>query len=91
MALPNPFGSKIEMHGAADLNAILEQNAWVEAYKAQQELDSQYTLLTSSTAPEDWATDWTDYYKKVNNQYIQLDDVSAPVYKANTYYSKNSN
>lgn len=88
MAIPNIRGTKIELHGAASIRAMQEQDAWVAIQAAQREKDAQYTLLTSSTAPDDWATDWTDYYQKVNNDYVQLAGESAPVYAANKYYEK---
>lgn len=49
-----------------------------------------YILLTSSTAPTDWATNYTSYYK-VNKygKYVQIEaGNTAPVYTANTYYSR---
>ena len=47
-----------------------------------------YTLTTSQ--PSDWTTNWTAYYTKSGDDYIQNDQASAPTWTANTYYSKSS-
>lgn len=41
--------------------------------------------LTESE-PEDWSTNWKDYYKKSGNSYVPITDSSAPSWTASTYY-----
>lgn len=48
----------------------------------------EYTLLT--TEPEDWATNYTDYYTKSGNIYTPVSGSSAPTFATNTYYEKNT-
>ena len=45
-----------------------------------------YTLTTSQ--PANWATNYTDYYTKSGNTYVQVTGANAPTWTANTYYSK---
>jgi hypothetical protein len=50
-----------------------------------------YTKLTSSTAPADWATNYNNYYTKSGvsgDAYIKNNFDAAPTYAANTYYSR---
>ena len=46
-----------------------------------------YTLLT--TEPDDWATNYTDYYTKTaGNSYVKVTGETAPTFATDTYYSK---
>ena len=46
------------------------------------------TLTTSQ--PDDWTTNWTDYYtKNASNEYVPVSGSSAPTWTANTYYKSN--
>lgn len=45
-----------------------------------------YLLLP--TQPEDWATNYTNYYRFANDEYVAIDDSSAPTFATNTYYKK---
>lgn len=50
-----------------------------------------YTKLTSSEAPEDWSTNYNDYFTKSGvsgDAYIKNSFDAAPVYAANTYYKR---
>ena len=48
-----------------------------------------YKLLEEE--PDDWTTDWTNYYELDTNGIPQhLTDASAPVFAANIYYSKDN-
>lgn len=49
----------------------------------------EYTLL--SAAPDDWATNFSDYYEKVDGVYVEISGTSAPTFTANKYYSKTEN
>ena len=42
------------------------------------------TVLESE--PEDWATNWKDYYRKTGNTYVPIADTSAPSWSADTFY-----
>lgn len=46
----------------------------------------EYVLLSSE--PEDWATDYEDYYILSGGDYIPVSGSSAPIWEANTYYKK---
>lgn len=46
--------------------------------------DPVYRLLTAQ--PENWATNYTDYYRKVSNSYIQIEDETVPEFAENTFY-----
>ena len=49
--------------------------------------DDTYTKLTSQ--PEDWTTNYTDYYtKNASNEYVKVTGAEAPTFAADTYYSK---
>lgn len=50
---------------------------------------TEYTLLAA--APDDWANNFEDYYKKENGQYVHVTGSSAPTFATNTYYSGQSN
>lgn len=41
----------------------------------------------TATEPEDWDTNWKDYYEKVGNKYVPVTGVSAPTWSASKYYS----
>lgn len=45
----------------------------------------EYTLLT--TEPDDWATDYEDYYEKTANGYVHVSGAAAPTWASNKYYS----
>lgn len=45
---------------------------------------SKFVLLESE--PDNWETNYTDYYYISNNKYIHLTGNSAPTWQANTYY-----
>lgn len=66
MSIPNPIGSKIEIHGMGGLKEIREIYANADAIAAeierQAEEDAKYELLTSSTKPEDWDSDYDSKY-----------------------------
>lgn len=50
-----------------------------------------YTKLTSSDAPDDWSTNYNDYFTKSGvsgDAYIKNKFDAAPVYAANTYYKR---
>lgn len=50
----------------------------------------EYSLLTAE--PDDWATNYTDYYTKSNGVYSKIPSAtSAPTFAANTYYSAETN
>lgn len=49
----------------------------------------EYTLLV--TQPDDWASNFDDYYTKSNGKYVKLSGTSAPAFAANTYYSAEEN
>lgn len=87
--LPNPIGSKIEIHSAGDLNATLEQAKWLDEKAAAENAaaeNAKYTLLEEE--PLDWSTNFADYYRKIGNTYTSLGDLytTAPDFAANTYY-----
>ena len=44
----------------------------------------KFTLLESQ--PEDWTTNYTDYYTKDGDTYTAVTGVEAPTFAANTYY-----
>lgn len=44
-----------------------------------------YDLQTSQ--PSDWATNYSNYYIKVGNDYIPITDEEAPTWQSNTYYT----
>lgn len=46
----------------------------------------EFELLTSQ--PTDWTTNYGDYYRKYDNEYVKIMDVSAPTFEANTFYEK---
>lgn len=43
--------------------------------------------VVTDSEPDDWSTNWKNYYKKVGNEYVQVTDQSAPSWAASTYYS----
>lgn len=45
---------------------------------------NNYYVLTSQ--PADWTTNWTSYYRKVGDTYVQLTDETAPPFATNTFY-----
>lgn len=45
---------------------------------------SKFVLLESE--PDNWETNYTDYYYISNNKYVHLTGNSAPTWQANTYY-----
>ena len=46
--------------------------------------DIYYELL--STEPQDWSTQWKQYYQIISGEYVLNDQNSAPTFAANTYY-----
>lgn len=51
---------------------------------------NEYTLLTAE--PDDWATNYTDYYTKKDGVYSKIPSAtSAPTFETNTYYSGEQN
>lgn len=46
-----------------------------------------YTVLASQ--PEDWSTNYKNYYEKSGNDYVAVTGDSAPAWSANKYYSGN--
>ena len=52
--------------------------------KADQ--DDLFELLI--TEPSDWSTNWANYYKIVNGEYVVVPGSSAPTFAADTYYKK---
>lgn len=40
----------------------------------------------TDSEPDDWSTNWKDYYTKSGNTYVPVTDVSAPSWTASTYY-----
>lgn len=50
---------------------------------------NEYTVL--SAEPDDWATNFTDYYEKVNGVYTKLTGSAAPTFAADKYYSAEEN
>lgn len=50
---------------------------------------TEYTLLTSE--PADWATDYTNYFKRENGEYVAVSGTEAPTFATNTYYSGEKN
>lgn len=50
---------------------------------------NEYTLLTAE--PDDWATNYTNYYTKSNGVYEKISGETAPTFAANTYYSGEAN
>lgn len=50
---------------------------------------NEYSLLTS--APDDWETNYTDYYTKSNGVYTKVTGASAPTFATNTYYAGEEN
>ena len=46
---------------------------------------NEYTVL--SAEPDDWATNYADYYEKVDGQYVHITGATAPTFAANKYYS----
>ena len=57
------------------------KNTYYELYD-----DGTYHLITTDTAPDDWETNYMDYY--VNNSGTHVSGV-APEFKTNTYYKNN--
>lgn len=49
---------------------------------------SKFVLL--DTKPEDWESNYKDYYTIQNNEYIHLTGDQAPTWKSNTYYKLSS-
>ena len=45
---------------------------------------NEYELLTE--APTDWTTNYTNYYTKVNDNYVPVTGTSAPTFEQDTYY-----
>lgn len=45
---------------------------------------TQFVLLDSE--PDDWETNWLDYYEIDNTQYVHLTGNQAPTWSQNTYY-----
>lgn len=43
-------------------------------------------FVVTSTEPDDWETNWKDYYTINNNEYVHLTGNSAPTWSTNTYY-----
>ena len=51
---------------------------------------NEYTLLTAE--PDDWASNYTEYYTKSNGVYSAIPSASAaPVFETNKYYSAEQN
>lgn len=51
-----------------------------------------YVYTLTSSQPDDWSTNYTDYYKKENGVYTKVAEASAaPAWAANTYYSATEN
>lgn len=48
----------------------------------------KFDLLTAK--PSNWDTNYKDYYKIVNNEYVHVTGDSAPTWQSNTYYKLNS-
>ena len=48
----------------------------------------KFDLLTAK--PSNWNTNYKDYYKIVNNEYVHVTGDSAPTWASNTYYKLNS-
>ena len=48
----------------------------------------KFNLLTAK--PSNWDTNYKDYYKIVNNEYVHVTGDSAPTWQSNTYYKLNS-
>lgn len=49
---------------------------------------AKFTKLTAK--PADWDTNWKDYYRITNNEYVHLTENTAPTWTANTYYKLSS-
>lgn len=49
---------------------------------------SKFTLLTSE--PDDWSTNYSDYYIISNDVYTHITDSTVPTWTANTYYKLSS-
>lgn len=47
-----------------------------------------YKIL--NTEPEDWSTNYTDYYEKVDGEYVPVSGGTAPAFVAGKYYAKES-
>lgn len=52
------------------------------------EQSSKFVLL--DTKPEDWETNYKDYYLISGNNYVHITDNNIPTWQANTYYKLNS-
>jgi hypothetical protein len=44
------------------------------------------SAVLTTEQPEDWTTNWTDYYTMSSGQYIPVTGDVAPTWQANTYY-----
>lgn len=67
----------------------------IDSAKADKEkLKALETILyggdpvVTDSQPEDWKTNWKNYYKKVGNEFVKLTDGTAPSWTASTYYSE---
>lgn len=45
----------------------------------------EYTLLAAE--PDDWATNFADYYTRQDGEYVKVSGSSAPTFATDTYYS----
>ena len=50
---------------------------------------SKFILTTEE--PEDWETNYKDYYTITGNEYVHVDQNTPPIWIANNYYKLNSN
>lgn len=47
-------------------------------------IDEYYSVLTEE--PEDWDSTYINYYRLVNQEYVLIDDLTAPEFITNTFY-----
>ena len=84
MSLPNPIGSKIELNGVANYQAIAEQVANAEVLKA---VLAKFELLTKK--PLGWdSANWdsqTDFYTKETDGFVIVPG-AAPTFDTTKFY-----
>lgn len=77
-------GAKVEVTDG--ITTVVEENSGSDSEGTGDETSDTYELLES--APEDWATNYTNYFTKNGDEYVAVTGDSAPTFAENTYYKK---
>lgn len=79
------YGTKQELQGAAAISQAQAEETWRDEATAQY----KYVLLVNE--PDDWDTNFSNYYEKVGNEYQAVEAAvggGAPEFVKDKYYKK---